>query len=259
MFRLRPPCGGTYAHARRRVQDARPLRRMVERKGERSSRVGRAYDLRPSRAPAGGRGPVRTRPPRGPRRWPPRRLPPHHGGQPAGPPHGLLAVKGHRRDGAARRPVDHEAGAAEPLELANLREQRHPVEVDAVVDLLGRDPHPDDADAGARRRGVVAVQHRDLPLLDLRGAAQRRDGPIVERPQVRLAGVAGLPALPGARDDAVARPAVHEHGQPDAPFGVQQGRHDLVANAGDARVDRRRMSLDRGGACVHGPPPSSMG
>ena len=109
----------------------------------------------------------------------------HHGRELARAPHRLEAVEGDRRGRRSPTGGRSTGWRYRTLERHDLGQQSSAVVLDRAVDLVGLDPDPGGADAGARGGAVVAVQDRDLPLLDIRCADHRLGGPVRGRPPCR--------------------------------------------------------------------------
>src|SRR6202040_2080475 len=90
--------------------------------------------------------------------------------------HRFAAVETHRRHGSARRPVDEQACAAEPLELLQGRKDGLPIEVDGSVELTVGCLEPRRPHARTVVRSMVAVQDGDFPLLDGHAASKALSG-----------------------------------------------------------------------------------
>jgi hypothetical protein len=84
---------------------------------------------------------------------------------------------------------------------------------------------------------VIAVENGNLPLFDLRLAAEDLRYPLTYRPQLILACQHGFPGLPSARRDAAAGLPINQHGQTDAPVNAQQRGHHLIADVDHTRAD----------------------
>ena len=170
-----------------------------------------------------------------------RALLPHDRGEAAGVPHRLAAVEGHRRHGAARGAVDQQAGAAEPLELLDLRQQHspgrgrcrgRPARGRRAPARSGRRRPGGRGGRGARRRSPSPRPPAARPgsRRPGRGAAPGRPPP-----------PAGHPRSPRRGEDAAPDRSVDQQGQPDAPVDVERGRQERAPG----RRRRRRPAPGR--------------
>ena len=160
----------------------------------------------------------------------------------------VVRQRGHRTRG---RGVDHQAGAAEALEIFEFR-GRAPVEVQCAVELLGptlsqvaRTQAPSSERWSRRKR---AISHWSTTARPRTSRARRRTGDI----RSALACIACLPSqelvaiqVPDSRSTSSESPTAVER--------LQCGQDD-VADMGDSNVDRKRLRLNGGRACVHGRP-----
>jgi hypothetical protein len=102
---------------------------------------------------------------------------------------------------------------------------------------------------------MVPVHDRDLPLSDIRGPTEQLGNAVTYRLDLVCTAAHGFFVLPRAGGDAPSGVAVDHHRQSDEAVNLVEGWQNLIADVGDARVNRRRIALNRCGTRVHGPPP----
>jgi len=111
----------------------------------------------------------------------------------------------------------------------------------------------------AAEGALVAVHHRDLPLLDLRAAPENLGSAVANRLDPVRAGPHRILVLPGTGGDTPSGLPIDHHRQSDEAVELLERWQNLITDVGCTRVDRRLVRLNRCGTCVHGPPPTLMG
>src|SRR5215210_8721284 len=121
--------------------------------------------------------------------------------------------------------------------------------------MVRGDAGPGDLRAGAVSGRALAVEDRDLPLLDVGVlAAEGVLQVVAEGAGVLGRGPHGLLVAPRRGDDAAAVVAVRQHGQADAAVGVADRRQHFLGHVLDAVVELLRIAADAGGPRVHAAP-----
>src|SRR5579875_951505 len=118
--------------------------------------------------------------------------------------HRVAAVEGRARYRSPRCAVDQKAGAAETLEVLQIGQHGRLVVFDVLIHPGGIALYPGHPRACTLTRAMVAVQGRDLPLLDRGGASEDLRRPVAARLDPPGARVDRLVAFPPARGDASA-------------------------------------------------------
>ncbi|CPA04237.1 Uncharacterised protein [Mycobacterium tuberculosis] len=142
--------------------------------------------------------------------------------------------------------VDHQAGAAEPVQTLQLGKYGRAVELQGPTELVWHHFEPGGAHACPLMRRVVAVQQGDVPFLDPGTTGEHQRGAVADGCHPLDAGAHRLQGLPGAGGDAPAGLPVDQQRHPDTPVDLLQSGHDDVTNMRDSNVDRQRLRLNGG-------------
>ena len=99
---------------------------------------------------------------------------------------------------------------------------------------------------------MITVQHRDLPFVDRRAAAEGLGRLIANRPYLAGARTHRLFVLPRAGRNATTGATVDQQRHTKKAVDFLECGHDYIADVRDPGVDGRRLRLDSGRARVHG-------